>query len=973
MAPKLFVLNQMAPASLGADAIAALFSRGLVLGSDTQPDLLSCLADVQSFLEVEDSSNNRVDAADVDENIKHACYVFTARTLRGCRRHHDVDRGHLRNQGLQLSKIAKAANTSLFDLFRELPVTLEKTAPLLLKALDGNQSKIQELRVDLRNWQKVVVATALLSRKFKELLNTLLDLEGAQSEVMQVAWNLFLVLKLKLLPKFPDLVSSVEVMVCTLHLLLTIEPDLRNSSVLKLAPASGPCVKEIADLVRADAARIEQLYPEATRVAKTNIQSLSVQQPPNDSHQKQDQNIKPQASLQGILRDGSRRKLLLKELDAVYEAFYESEGEVDEREFLSQVLPREANVDPSRQTGGLQTPWQEKSPGVSPCNGNSPVQPAIVPGLMLKGQHVVSMNQLYASPVFANTPVAAGVPTEVVSSQGVRLPHLLSIHSPLPSSNLGLLTTTPISEAMNMSSWFKQVTSKTVNEPLATTKKLLELSKGGESAAIALKQYLVDLTMKVLPDPPTLVTFSGGTFSARREEVLKMYWRALESILVEEERSGTPTTLLVTKVSSTKFNRSLLSCCFELLVASYRMVTLSFPTVLERICVPVFEFANMIHLFVRHEPTLPKELKRHMFLIEERILESMAWEPGSVLYQVIASQVAGSESQIKDRQDNPNIPPKSPKRSLGEGEGKTAFASPLKRQRPVADAVQHAISPLMKPLKPNGLEQQLRPLSSGATDNKVVPALQEFYRRVLKLAYHRLVALCEKFNFAPLDRAAVVMGVYSVFKSALQEHTHLFYNRHMDQVLLCALYGFCKAQKLNSISFREIIQRYRAQPHGLQQVFRSVVLEQDHTLQVHKRGDIIAFYNSVFVPSMKPFLVEQPQCNVPSTNQPVAHAEAGTLVLAKVGVSKEHDCLAPRELQHNTASITVTVPTLSSRLVRVDEVCKDKECNAINTEPATRQYAPGKNGFSSDGVWGSDASNGSASHDTDDVPEVSSK
>ncbi len=33
---------------------------------------------------------------------------------------------------------------------------------------------------------------------------------------------------------------------------------------------------------------------------------------------------------------------------------------------------------------------------------------------------------------------------------------------------------------------------------------------------------------------------------------------------------------------------------------------------------------------------LPRELKRHLFLIEERIVESLAWEPGSPLFTLIA-------------------------------------------------------------------------------------------------------------------------------------------------------------------------------------------------------------------------------------------------------------------------------------------------------------------------------------------------
>ena len=58
------------------------------------------------------------------------------------------------------------------------------------------------------------------------------------------------------------------------------------------------------------------------------------------------------------------------------------------------------------------------------------------------------------------------------------------------------------------------------------------------------------------------------------------------------------------------------------------------------------------------------------------------------------------------------------------------------------------------------------------------------------------------------------------------------------------------------VSFKEIISQYRQQPQANQVVFRSVVLEQTNPgLQVAARGDIIQFYNQVFVPVMKQHLL----------------------------------------------------------------------------------------------------------------------
>ena len=48
-------------------------------------------------------------------------------------------------------------------------------------------------------------------------------------------------------------------------------------------------------------------------------------------------------------------------------------------------------------------------------------------------------------------------------------------------------------------------------------------------------------------------------------------------------------------------------------------MTLQFPAVLERLALPAFDLCKLVGPFVRHEPTLPRELKRHLFSIEERV------------------------------------------------------------------------------------------------------------------------------------------------------------------------------------------------------------------------------------------------------------------------------------------------------------------------------------------------------------------
>lgn len=67
--------------------------------------------------------------------------------------------------------------------------------------------------------------------------------------------------------------------------------------------------------------------------------------------------------------------------------------------------------------------------------------------------------------------------------------------------------------------------------------------------------------------------------------------------------------------------------------------------------------------------------------------------------------------------------------------------------------------------------------------------------QVLKLAWFRLGWLCQSLDLGPgRDAASVRKSVFVTVEHAVYHHTHLLYNRHLDQLLLSAMYGFCKVR-----------------------------------------------------------------------------------------------------------------------------------------------------------------------------------
>uniref|UniRef100_A0AAQ5Z9S1 Retinoblastoma-like 1 (p107) n=1 Tax=Amphiprion ocellaris TaxID=80972 RepID=A0AAQ5Z9S1_AMPOC len=139
-----------------------------------------------------------------------------------------------------------------------------------------------------------------------------------------------------------------------------------------------------------------------------------------------------------------------------------------------------------------------------------------------------------------------------------------------------------------------------------------------------------------------------------------------------------------------------------------------------------------------------------------------------------------------------------------------------------------------------------------------------FFRKVYHLASVRLRDLCVK-----LDISSELRGkIWTCFEHSLVHSTDLMKDRHLDQLLLCSIYIISKITK-ETHTFQDIMKCYRSQPQASSHVYRSVLLRHtpreqvaDENMEVdsvsggeleEERGDLIQFYNSVFVLKMKSF------------------------------------------------------------------------------------------------------------------------
>lgn len=111
----------------------------------------------------------------------------------------------------------------------------------------------------------------------------------------------------------------------------------------------------------------------------------------------------------------------------------------------------------------------------------------------------------------------------------------------------------------------------------------------------------------------------------------------------------------------------------------------------------------------------------------------------------------------------------------------------------------------------------------GKRSPPVCTAVNDFFRKVLRLAAVRLLEMGNHLQVTASE--TVTQQVVSALRFALYERTSLFYNRHLDQVLMCTVYGVCKVNRL-PLSFRELTVYYTRHVQGQRKVYTTIVLKQ---------------------------------------------------------------------------------------------------------------------------------------------------
>uniref|UniRef100_A0A4W5KX24 RB transcriptional corepressor like 2 n=1 Tax=Hucho hucho TaxID=62062 RepID=A0A4W5KX24_9TELE len=383
-----------------------------------------------------------------------------------------------------------------------------------------------------------------------------------------------------------------------------------------------------------------------------------------------------------------------------------------------------------------------------------------------------------------------------------------------------------------------------------------------------------------------------------------LYYKTLEAV-IDQEKERLGDTDLSGILEQDVFQRSLLACCLEIVIFSYRPPG-DFPRVIHIFQLPAYHFYKVIEVLVRAEQGLFREVVKHLNQVEEQVLESLAWRGGSPLWDSVreaknqppACQEVMPPQHLEDGDggssagiswlpppspsplptsppgvspspttllDRYSSPPTGPARrrlfvdasfdtpsdpsstttttttvrtsqaivtttipagqtvvtmatatvTANNGQTVTIPVQGIANENggitfiPVQVSVTGQGTAMLQPLSAQSLTGTLTTQVPSNNKPQKKGSLSLFFRKVYHMASVRLRDLCAKLDISSELRRKI----WTCFEYSLVQCTELMMDRHLDQLLMCAVYVMTKVTKEDK-SFQNIMKCYRSQPQA---------------------------------------------------------------------------------------------------------------------------------------------------------------
>ncbi|KAK8669850.1 hypothetical protein V6N13_104619 [Hibiscus sabdariffa] len=764
--------------------------------------------------------------------------------------------------GFSLCQTLRATKLNIVDFFKELPQFVVKAGPVL----SNMYGEDWESRLEAKEMQANFVHLSLISKSYKRAFWELFLASDANIDKQQNAtssqdylpechrfgWLLFLALRVHAFSRFKDLVTCTNGFVSILAILIIHVPiRFRNfkisdsSHFVKKGDKGVDLIMSLCNMYDASEDDLRKTMEMANKLIEDILRKKPC--PAAECNMETLENIDTDGLIyfEGLMEEQSLSSSL-NILEKDYDDAIFNKGDLDERVFVNE---------------------EDSLLGLGSLSGGA----INVTGTKRKIDSITSPSKSISSPLSPQRPPAS---------------HANGVLGP-PSAKLAA---TPVSTAMTTAKWLRSVICPLPSKPSAELQRFLSSCDKDVTNDVISRAHIIleaifprNHECSATGSLQSVNLMDNIWMEQRRLESLKLYYRVLEAMCTAEAQilhAANLTSLLTNE----RFHRCMLACSAELVLATHKTATMLFPTVLDRTGITAFDLSKVIESFIRHEESLPRELRRHLNSLEERLLESMVWNKGSSMYNslIVARPALSAEinclgllaepmpsldaiaMHVNSSGGTPPVPTlqkhetstgqngdvRSPMRPCAEFRSvlveRNAFTSPVKDRL-------LAFSNLRKAPLQSAFASPTRPNPGGGGETCAETGINIFFSKINKLAAVRINGMVERLQLSQQIRESV----YSLFQQILNQRTSLFFNRHIDQIILCCFYVVAKISQLR-LTFKEIICNYRKQPQCKPQVFQSVFVDRSSARPKGRSGqdniDIIAFYNEIFIPSVKPLL-----------------------------------------------------------------------------------------------------------------------
>nr|QYW07156.1 retinoblastoma-related protein 1 [Dimocarpus longan] len=846
--------------------LADLCKNGLLLDENIYDQILKLFKETKHFL----SANALAIGSGTPEEAERFWFAFVVYSVKrlGEKNGDNMHQGSIDNH-FNLCQILRVTKLNFVDFFKEWPQFVVKADPMVRNIYGAdweNKLEVKELQANFVNLIHLSKHYKRTYRDFflpsdangdKQTANT--SGTGYVSDYHRFGWLLFLALRVHAFGRFKDIVTCTNGLASILAILIMHVPvRFRNFNIHDSSRFVKKGDKGV-DLV----ASLYKLYDTSEddlrqTMEKTNnlIADILKIEPHFASECKSDnlENIDTDGLIYfENLMDESSLSTSLNILEKDYHDATHNKVELDERIFVNED---DSILGSGSSSGGVVN----------------------ITGVKRKVDSMASPVKTVTSPLSPHRSPA---------------PHANGIAGGVYSK----IAATPVSTAMTTAKWLRTVICPLSSKPSAELERFMKSCDRDVTSDVTRRAEII--LEAIFPSSSLGEPCIAGSLQSanlmdniwaeqRRLEALKFYYRVLQAMCTAEAQI-LQTTNLTSLLTNERFHRCMLACSAELVLATHKTVTMLFPAVLDRTGITAFDLSKVIESFIRHEETLPRELRRHLNSLEERLLESMVWEKGSSMYNSLTVARPSLSAEINHlgllaepmpsldaialhiNFSSRGLPPvpslqkheslpgqngdiRSPKRPCTDYRSvlveRNTFTSPVKDRLLAFNK-----SKLLPPPLQSTFASPTRPNLGGGGETCAETGINIFFSKINKLAAVRINGMVERLQSSQQIRE----HVYCLFQQILSQQTSLFFHRHIDQIILCCFYGVAKISQLN-LTFKEIISNYRKQPQCKPQVFRSVFVDWSSSRQYGRTEqdhvDIITFYNKVFVPAVKPLLVE---------------------------------------------------------------------------------------------------------------------